>query len=676
MCDLCLALKLVNTATEVVRCKRDHERHLHCVAVQNLFIKSVEETEADLEKALVPFFRDQGMHIARNVGAIDGNQKTAEDENAAALVQLVFDPKAWNEKLVDLVLPILLVRMAQEARELLTELGIGFVGKGHRTEGTKATTATEWLAAHSDTPEDLEELLESFGELVPGRGLPINLITELPEGVRREILSQLRQTFQQPYWDNISVTTAGDAERVLKQGLTEGWSIRRMADEMAASLGGDKYALMRGTLIARTECLPGETIVDGARVVAAYKRWYSGPFIEIVTKAGRKFSGTPNHPVLTLRGWVGLGDLQESDNLICYQRNVNSSGASGNIDVDNPPPTISDIFDSLSAVGIVERRHTTDVDFHGDGMDGEVDIFTPDGELSYGHFVPVEESGIDHVLSEADLRKILLVAKCNPFPRGVGQLGGLCVTTDSVSGLDDGSSDTGRTNAKGIGDGDCGFPGKISSNNFVGPIGQVLSKGPVPAGKHQFASTFAVSSFNSKASASPQYSSFVASENSGYFNAAKAGHIEIDHPLAIRRIESWSGHVFNLTTRDGYFSIADGMYTGNSANALNGARKGTMDALKADMPPEAADVLIPTWLSALADTTRPEHADLDQVPSDADGLWNLAGFLVPYPGHFSLPAEQRCNCLCTTVLEFGVQSEEARQLLDDYAARQEQTRLE
>lgn len=358
MCDLCLALKLVNTATEVVRCKYDHERHLHRVAVQNLFVKSVEETKTDLEKALVPFFRDQGMHIARNVGAIDGNQKTVEDENAAALIQLVFDPKAWNEKLVDLVLPILLVRMAQEARELLTELGIGFVGKRHRTEGTKATTATEWLAAHSDTPEDLEELLESFGR----RGLPINLITELPEGVRREILSQLRQTFQQPYWDDISVTTAGDAERVLKQGLTEGWSIRRMADEMAASLGGDKYALMRGTLIARTE----------------------------------------------------------------------------------------------------------------------------------------------------------------------------------------------------------------------------------------------------------------------------------------------------------------------SANALNASRKGTMDALKADMPPEAANVLIPTWLSALADTTRPEHADLDHVPADADGLWNLAGFLVPYPGHFSLPAEQRCNCLCTVIMEFGVQQEEARQLLDDYAARQEQ----
>ncbi len=361
MCDLCLALKLVKTATDAVHCKRDHERHLHCVAVQNLFVKNVEETEADLEKVLVPFFRDQGIHIARNVGAIDGNsfQKTVEDDNAAALVQLVFDPKAWNEKLVDLVLPILLVRMAQAARELLTELGIGFVGKRHRAETTKATTATEWLAAHSDDPEDLEELLESFGR----RGLPINLITELPEGVRQEILSQLRQTFNQPYWADISVTTAGDAERVLKQGLAEGWSIRRMADEMAASLGGDKYALTRATLIARTE----------------------------------------------------------------------------------------------------------------------------------------------------------------------------------------------------------------------------------------------------------------------------------------------------------------------SSNALNAARKGTMDALKADMPPEAADVLIPTWLSALADTTRPEHADLDQVSADVDGLWNLAGFLVPYPGHFSLPPEQRINCLCTLIMEFGVQQSEARQLLDDFAARQEQT---
>jgi len=31
------------------------------------------------------------------------------------------------------------------------------------------------------------------------------------------------------------------------------------------------------------------------------------------------------------------------------------------------------------------------------------------------------------------------------------------------------------------------------------------------------------------------------------------------------------------------------------------------------------------------------------------GMFELAGHHVPYPGHHSLPPEERCNCRCTTV---------------------------
>jgi hypothetical protein len=111
------------------------------------------------------------------------------------------------------------------------------------------TTATQWLEEH---PEDVEELDALMGSV---EGFPVTVWTELPPRMKAGIAASLTETFAQDYWDDISRTTAGDAERVLRQGLNDGWSIRRMATEMADSFQGStkKYARMRATRIARTE---------------------------------------------------------------------------------------------------------------------------------------------------------------------------------------------------------------------------------------------------------------------------------------------------------------------------------------------------------------------------------------------------------------------------------------
>jgi hypothetical protein len=119
-----------------------------------------------------------------------------------------------------------------------------------------ATTATEWLL---ENPDDIEAL----GEMLMGvEDLPIRLWTELPEWMKQQIAERLKETYEQPYWDNIYETTRGDAERVLNTGLQEGWSIRRMAEEMQESLGGDYYAMVRAKNIARTE---SGNALNGAR---------------------------------------------------------------------------------------------------------------------------------------------------------------------------------------------------------------------------------------------------------------------------------------------------------------------------------------------------------------------------------------------------------------------------
>lgn len=60
------------------------------------------------------------------------------------------------------------------------------------------------------------------------------------------------------------------------------------------------------------------------------------------------------------------------------------------------------------------------------------------------------------------------------------------------------------------------------------------------------------------------------------------------------------------------------------------------------------------WVSVMGSTTRPSHAAADgQQTGDPDGLFTLAGLQVPYPGHHSLPAGERCNCFPGSTLVRG-----------------------
>jgi hypothetical protein len=105
-----------------------------------------------------------------------------------------------------------------------------------------------------------------------------------------------------------------------------------------------------------------------------------------------------------------------------------------------------------------------------------------------------------------------------------------------------------------------------------------------------------------------------------------------------------------------------------SANALNGARKASMNRLATEVP-QFQSVIQQTWLSVLGDTTRADHANLDGVPADGDGLWLLGGVRVPWPGHYSLPVEQRASCQCTIQHAFGMNEQEAQGLIDEFNER-------
>lgn len=121
-------------------------------------------------------------------------------------------------------------------------------------------------------------------------------------------------------------------------------------------------------------CVVGDTKVSGPDVKVGYRRYYEGEIVTLVTAGGHELTITPNHPVLTDRGWVNAGDLQEGDNLV--------SGTFGNGYLtlgpgeDDAPPSIEDVVSALSMVGAtrVGGVPVSAEEFHGDGGDSEVDI--------------------------------------------------------------------------------------------------------------------------------------------------------------------------------------------------------------------------------------------------------------------------------------------------------------
>ena len=128
-------------------------------------------------------------------------------------------------------------------------------------------------------------------------------------------------------------------------------------------------------------CFVGGTIVDAASIHRGYRRWYEGPLVHVVT--GRhELSGTPNHPVLTRRGWVALNELHEGDDLVSGVP-VKDRVVARQPDIDRAPAVFEELYESLASSGVRQWAAGRKVDFHGDGCRSEVEIIRTQRELSF-----------------------------------------------------------------------------------------------------------------------------------------------------------------------------------------------------------------------------------------------------------------------------------------------------
>ena len=339
-------------------------------------------------------------------------------------------------------------------------------------------------------------------------------------------------------------------------------------------------------------CLPADSFVSpGGRVAAVSKRWFDGDLIIIRTASGRELSATPNHPILTDRGWVGAALIDEGDRVVCIgvaDRALRSIGYDENVKAEihkfAEPGFIS------SDVATVPVPMSTP-DFHGDGTDGEVAIITIDCSLLRKLDATISEPLSEPKLGDGHHGFDLLAGfgRSNDDFVGLGRsanyivsgldhvgtlnLGGALpsvehLPTDSVplaqvlpsdlAGVLDGANfvsvsqnfENGRfADLKGGGYGFHGRSGAISGDDLLG------------ADLRQSSDTQDASGFND-----PSNPAWIDAELFRDLLSAQSGEVEFDDVVVTRR-ERFSGHVYNLQTATGWFA-AEGIVTHNCRSIL------------------------------------------------------------------------------------------------------------
>lgn len=148
-------------------------------------------------------------------------------------------------------------------------------------------------------------------------------------------------------------------------------------------------------------CFIGETnIASDSEIVRSYKHEYSGKLVTVKTAGGVNFTCTPNHPILTVGGWVKAESLQNGDNLIVTFGQKDFSFRI-NPDVNHAFPRIDAIHEFLDKTG-GERACSLSVDFHGDIPTSNVEIITKKGLLREGRNSSVFNSINKFLLKHTD----------------------------------------------------------------------------------------------------------------------------------------------------------------------------------------------------------------------------------------------------------------------------------
>jgi hypothetical protein len=127
-------------------------------------------------------------------------------------------------------------------------------------------------------------------------------------------------------------------------------------------------------------CFHPDTIILTAGLKRGVRRNYVGQLIKMSFGCPINLTVTPNHPILTDRGWLSAGQIMEGDNLI-YSSIADDREMRSGSDVNNGYISAQELYDSGKNLRLVSGSSGIVVNFHGELVTEQVDIVSFNGSL-------------------------------------------------------------------------------------------------------------------------------------------------------------------------------------------------------------------------------------------------------------------------------------------------------
>jgi hypothetical protein len=329
--------------------------------------------------------------------------------------------------------------------------------------------------------------------------------------------------------------------------------------------------------LAHPNCLVGETSVTASQVRATFTRWFEGEIIVLRTAANDLLSVTPNHPILTDRGWVAAGLLNVGDRVV---RSPDPERMTAHVDPDHEQVTasIEEIAHSLPVV--FAAVPTAAEDFHGDGAHSKVHVVRTDGLLhrhiktalvqhvAESQFPDADVAG-DLALPSRRANGQLSAAQMTPS-NGVMSRNGEALTTARIGVIDEPrclASGSHRQPESAPLSAKCAATGPVLGSERVAALsGRIPSMdGPVVKIEPYRPSTITKS--DSMSGQVPTNGRDPDAISFGELSRCAAGLVETSGLIKVYR-RKFAGHVYNLETVRGWF-FAGSIVTHNCSRSFS-----------------------------------------------------------------------------------------------------------
>jgi hypothetical protein len=488
-------------------------------------LKQADELADQLTRAWVRLFRRERQVIRSKVsgpkarsgtkfwdGGDVGNgvglaqDRTRSERPGTVLLEVkAFNPAKWIDK------ARWLKEMGDETRELLSRFFVAYFERGGMDDAAAGKLAEALTNERVDsTIEWHEGYLDRLGELA-------RAAAEKEGSTIADVVKAIEVAFDaaEEHANAVAISQAVG-------------SANQAQIEMVRKLG------IKGKKV--WFCLAADTPVQAVGVTHAARRWFSGEMVELRLAGStcrfgnpgspdRFLTITPNHPVLTDRGWVEAGELDEGDRLI--RRPPFKIVAVGQPDVEHRPPAIVEVFQAATETTHLgcQRMMGVPVDFDGHRFDGDVDVVRTDGDLPPGIHPSFAEPADEQVFTLTDEQLATLTQEGTFFEERRGDFLAL----------------VGRYGG-----------GNTASNNLFRI-----------AGSSQHPSFGLSSQRDSEVGQGGPDGGLGHLEVDGELASRFAAQVTLDEVVGVRRIP-FSGHVYDLSTSSHWF-LANGYVIHNSA---------------------------------------------------------------------------------------------------------------